>query len=318
VRLRNVISFLAFGAISVFAIGDLALLGVRVNPPPERTNLSMDVADVNGLVVGSNVLLRGVPIGKISSIGVTAKGASVGFYIANRYHIPVDSEMRLENLSALGETYIGLVPRSEDGPILRDGQRIATKDVHQPASISELTTSLVRVLDQIDPGALQRIIAESDAALPDPMIILPNLSRASTLLRNAVAIKNKNLHVLLDNFQTLLRNAGFVGPALASQGPYIRVIARSLQSVFTGYGRGVARGAPQTVLNFTKFIDRFQNLLDDRGPDLKVLLATLQPQVNAIAGSLMNFDTGQLLHHLLDAIPPDGTVTLRVAIPAGN
>ena len=51
-RLRDVVSFLAFGAIIVFVLGYFATLGLRVNPPSDRTNLSMDVPDTNGLVVG--------------------------------------------------------------------------------------------------------------------------------------------------------------------------------------------------------------------------------------------------------------------------
>ena len=61
-----------------------------------------------------------------------------------QFHVPVDSDVRLENLSALGESYLELVPRNEGGPMLRDGERIATESVIQPASISELATSVVR------------------------------------------------------------------------------------------------------------------------------------------------------------------------------
>lgn len=39
------------------------------------------------------------------------------------------------------------------------------------------------------------------------------------------------------------------------------------------------------------------------------------PKLNAIAAALMNFDTGQILDNLLAAVPPDGTITLRVIAP---
>lgn len=314
-RIRNIVSFLAFIAIIVFAVGYLAVLGVRVNPPENRTNLTMVVDDVNGLVPGANVLLRGVPVGKVSSVGTSVTGASIDFYVDSRYRVPVDSEVRLENLSALGESYIGLVPRTEGGAMLANGQRVATEHVVAPASISELSTSIVRVLDQLEPGALQRIIAEGDTALPDPAVVLPNISRASTLLRNTVAGFNGKGATLLDNFQSLLANAGFVGPILADAAPRILNIAKDFQTVYTGYGVAVANGAPQTVVNFNALLMRVQNFLDDRGGDLKVLVATMQPQLNAIAGALMNVDSSQVLNNLLDAVPPDGTVTLRVAMP---
>ena len=174
-KIRDLASFVAFGLMIAASVGYVGSLGIRVNPPPQRTNVAMTVADINGLVVGSNVLLRGVPVGKVSNIKASVSGASVDFYIDNQYRIPVDSDVRLDNLSALGESYIGLMPRSENGPMLRDGERIATEKVIQPASISELTTSIVRVVNQLDPGALQRIIAEGNAALPDPNSRCPTL-----------------------------------------------------------------------------------------------------------------------------------------------
>ena len=73
-RARDVVSFAAFAAIIVFVLGYFATLGIRVKPPAERTNLSMDVADINGLEVGSNVLLRGVPIGKVTKTAEPAVG----------------------------------------------------------------------------------------------------------------------------------------------------------------------------------------------------------------------------------------------------
>ena len=144
----------------------------------------MDVPDVNGLVADSNVLLRGVPVGKVTRTSTSVNAASIDFYIEGHYKVPVDTEVHLQNLSALGESYIELRPRSDEGPILRDNQRIATESVVQPPSISELATSVVRILHQLDPDALARIIAESDAALPDPVAVLPNLSRAATLFNN--------------------------------------------------------------------------------------------------------------------------------------
>jgi hypothetical protein len=73
------------------------------------------------------------------------------------------------------------------------------------------------------------------------------------------------------------------------------------------YGDGVSN-----VANLNKLVRRIQLFLDDRGPDLKVLGEAFQPKLNAIAAALSNFDTGQILDHVLDAVPPDGIMTLRV------
>jgi ABC-type transporter Mla subunit MlaD len=308
-RLRDVVSFLAFGAIIVFVLGYFATLGLRVNLPSDRTNLSMNVPDTNGLVVGSNVLLRGVPVGKVTGTSASIQAATVDFYVEGQYRIPVDTEVRLENVSALGESYVGLVPHGDGGQVLQNGQRISTERVVQPPSISELATSITRVLDQMDPGALKRVISEADTALPDPTTVLPNLSRASILLDNTVHEMNGRGRLLLGNFQTLLANAEWVNPILTSLTPPVREIGKGIQDFFKHIPTSFE---PGNISNLNKLVARIQNLLDDRGGDLKVLGEAFQPKLNAIAASLMNFDTGQLLDNLLQQVPADGTITLRV------
>jgi virulence factor Mce-like protein len=311
-RLRDVVSFLAFGAIIAFVLAYFTSLGLRVNPPSDRTNLSMSVPEINGLVVGSNVLLRGVPVGKVTSTSTTIAAATVDFYVDGQYRIPVDTEVQLENLSALGESYIGLVPHGDGGQVLRNGQQISTERVVQPPSISELATSITRVLDQMDPGALSRVISEADTALPDPTTVLPNLSRTSILLNNTVHEMTGRGRLLLGNFQTLLANAEWVSPILTSLTPQVRELGKVIQDFWKHIPVIMHRGEPGNLANLNKLVARIQNLLDDRGADLKVVGEAFQPKLNAIAASLMNFDTGQLLDDFLETVPADGTITLRI------
>ncbi len=141
--LRGSISFIAFGVMLVLAVAYFGELGVRVGSPAHRTNLSMHVDDINGLFVDSNVLLRGVPVGKITDLSTTVDGgATIDFYVDPRYQIPVDADVKLGNLSALGEAYVQLVPRTDSGPMLQDGQRIATESVSQPMYVSDLAASM--------------------------------------------------------------------------------------------------------------------------------------------------------------------------------
>lgn len=311
-RVRDVVSFAAFGMILVFVLNYFAASGLRVSPPSHRIQLSMDVPDVNSLAVGSSVLLRGAQVGKISSIQTTLRAATIDFWVEGQYQIPVDTEVQLENLSALGESFIGLIPRSEGGPMLHDKQRIATEAVKAPGSISELATSVVRVLHQLDPGALRRILAEADAALPDPVAVLPNISHASTLVRNAFAGMHGQGRELLGNFQTLLRESEWFGPSLEPTSFYIKELGKAYRDILADFATIMSNGEPENIINFNNFLQRIQAFLDDRGPDLKVLGEAFLPKLNLIAAALMNFDTGQILDRMLAAIPPDGTVTLRV------
>lgn len=297
----------------------IASLGIRVSPPDNRVDLSVEVADVNNIVVDSNVLLRGVPVGKVTGIDATLAHATIHFYVKDEYRIPADSLVRLENLSALGESYLELEPRSAAGPPLQNGQLIAKDSVQQPASISELGTSVVRVLNQLDPGQLTSVVNEADAALPDPYATLPNLERASTLLLNTTTDLDGRGSEALDNVQSLLENAGFVGPALADATPSMRELGPSIRQLWDRGSENVIRiDAPGNVYIFGKFLQRLQKLLDDRGSDIRVLTEPLLANVNAIAAALRTIDTGQVLGNLLAAVPEDGAINLHVSIPEGQ
>ncbi|QLL07378.1 MlaD family protein [Mycobacterium vicinigordonae] len=316
-RLRDLLSFIAFGAMIAFAVGYIGSLGMPIKPPPDRTNLSMTVADVNGLVVGSNVLLRGVPVGKVSNIASSVDGATVNFYVDGHFRIPADCDVRLDNLSALGESYIGLIPRRPDGPVLRNGQHIAPDSVKQPPSITELAVSVVRVLNQLDPSAVERMIGEVDTALPQANSVLPNLARSGQLLRNTVADLHGHGRVLLGNFQTLLRNAGWLGPTLAGVTPGVQALAKASQAVVDGvgalvydYGHG-----PENLYRLDHLVGRLQKLMDNNGGDFRVLGEAFLPKVKGIAGALLNFDPSQILANILAALPEDGAITLHVAVP---
>lgn len=312
ITVKDMLSYLAFATLTAIVMMYFASLGLRIKPPADRINLSMDVPDVNGLVIDSNVLLRGVPIGKVTNTNTAVDAASIDFYVDGRYDIPVDTEVQLQNLSALGESYIELEPRSDDGPMLQNGQHISTDAVVQPPSISELATSVVRILDQMDPEAVRRIIAESDTALPDPVTVLPNLARASTLLNNMINGLNGQGRALLSNFQVLIRNSEWVYPDLTAITPEAKDFGGHAQDYFKHLPVLFSRDEPEGLLNLKHLVDRVQTLLDNGGGDLKVLGEAFQPKLNTIAATLMNFDSGQILDHFLQQVPAEGTITLRV------
>lgn len=312
---KILLSFGAFGVIIVLSLVYISSFGLQAQPPDNRANYSMDVPDIKGLVVGSSVLLRGVRVGEITGIRSGIEDATIDFYVNREHRIPVDTDVRLENLSALGEAFVGLSPRTTDGPVLQDGQHIVAEAVTVPPSISELATSVVRVLNQSDPEQLKRILAEADTGLPEPQEVLPNLARTSELLRATVEGMQGQGRQTLANFQTLLENADWAGPVLADLGPMVGETGHNAGRIFGSFLTTVAWNNPSNMVDFGKFLARIQKFLDERAPDVKVLTEALLPHFKGIGGSLMNFDSGQILDNMLKNIPADGAIELHVTIP---
>lgn len=318
--LRATAVFVAFTAIVIAFLAYVAHLGIRVAPPQNRTNLAMDVADINNLVVGSNVLLRGVPVGKVDRIETSVSNATIHFYIDKKFKVPGDSLVRLENLSALGESYLELEPQRADGPPFVDGQQIGGESIRAPKSISELGASVVRTLKQLDPGQLQNVVNQADAALPDPYTILPNLEHTGKVLHHTATGLNGQGKRALENLQSLLQNVGFVGTVFAQSGPPLRELGPQIALMWThgAIAFTVRNDMPGDVYVFGKFMQRLQQFLDDRGADLRVLTEPLTPNVRAIASALSNVDSSQILTNLLAATPPDGAIELHVTLPQGG
>jgi hypothetical protein len=278
----------------------------------------MDVANINNLVVDASVLLRGIRVGNVTAIDATPSNATIHFYIDDQYRVPVDSDIRLENLSALGESYIEFEPRTSTGPMLKDGQRIASDAVRQVPSISDLGASVVRVLNQMDPQQLSRVVHEADAGLPDPAVVLPNLTRTSMLLRNTTADFKGKGRDLLDNFQVLLQNASFVGPALSQTSPAIRALGPGFEAFWNDvFIKVVGALNAGDVWTLSSFLKRIQKFLDDRGVDLRILGEATSANVKLTAAAIRNVDSGQILSNFMASLPEDGAMDLHVAIPEG-
>ena len=311
---KSVATFVAFIAMICAFVGFVAKLGVRISPPDNRINLSMNVPTINNMELDARVLLRGVPVGKITGLDATRETGTIQFYVDGQYKIPQDSEVRLENLSALGESYIEIEPRTVDGPYWKNGQVLTTEAVKPPHSISELGASVTRVLTEMNPDELSRVLGEADAALPDVDAVLPNLSKASLMLRNTTADLHGQGREVLHNVETLLKNASWVGPVLADSAPSLAQLGRGLHGTANNAAH-ISLQAQQPVATyvFGKLLQRLQKLLDDRGSDIRVLTEPLMPNFKAIAGALGSIDTAQMLSNLIATVPEDGAIELHVA-----
>lgn len=173
------------------------------------------------------------------------------FFVDNQFTVPADSAVRLEKLSALGESYLELEPQKSGGPAFTDGQRVPTESIVAPRSISELGASVVRTLNQLDPGQLHRVVNEADAALPDPYTVLPNLERTGHVLNNTTVGLNGRGRQALENLQSLLENDGFVGSVLAQSASGLNDLSPEIATTWNaGVNNALRNDMPGSVYIF--------------------------------------------------------------------
>jgi phospholipid/cholesterol/gamma-HCH transport system substrate-binding protein len=123
----------------------------------------LELSDTGGLYRFSNVTYRGVQIGKVTAVGPTATGAEAALSIDTSPKIPADVHAAVRRMSAVGEQYVDLIPRSESPPYLHDGSVIAARDTTIPQPVGQMLDRLSALVNSIPKDKLSKLLDESMA-----------------------------------------------------------------------------------------------------------------------------------------------------------
>ncbi|HMS77585.1 MlaD family protein [Gordonia sp. (in: high G+C Gram-positive bacteria)] len=305
----SVVAMLALMAVSILYLGSV---GLSVTDNRGVRTAKLELRETNGLVVGSRVLYRGVPVGKVTKVQPSVTGVDVSWNYKKEYVIPEDSRFRVDNLSALGETYLGITPRGGGGPALSDGVRLATSSVEVPTTIDELSARFTRLLEQVNEKKVRAIIDEANTGLVPDRELLGNIANASALLESTIITTRGSLTELLDRFQPLLIKGADVSDELAASGKPLARFADGLALFVTEGGKSkptsrdgkdgfiVSTHAPDSLNNQAKpLLTNIQRFLDRSAPDLKILGEAVTPAISETAAQLRTVDLSDLMRTAL-------------------
>ncbi|AYF74312.1 MCE family protein [Nocardia yunnanensis] len=305
------------GVVTVVGAAYLTFGVVRADPFAHYTDASMVMPNSGGLSVGSPILLTGMKVGKVTAVDSTARGVEVAFRIDGDRKLPTDSDITIEQLSALGEPYVEFRPKTAGGPYLRDGQRLDTAAIKSPLSIPEVSRLVNKVMNQLDPKVAASLAATLGTAFHDTDSSMPNLTRAGDLLAQAIMSREPKIAQLLNSFQAAASNIGGMGEATAMAAPAFVQFEQSLEELINAVGRLVDRApGPEAYVSgngLAPFLSRLSDWLQQAGPEVKTLAPQLQPLVDAgrAAGSQVNISS--LISQAL-ASTGDGAVRVRVDV----
>jgi phospholipid/cholesterol/gamma-HCH transport system substrate-binding protein len=213
-----------------------------------------------GIYPQADVTLRGVVVGRVTSLKLSRNGVAVHLGIDPGVRIPADSTAAVRELSAAGEQYMDLVPTHPGGADLRRGGVIEEAHTSVPTSIDTTLVDLGQLLSSIN---------------------TTNLDTLNQALSNGFGGAGGQLRTLLVQTQNL------VGALRSSQGATVE-----LQ---TG-GQAVLNTFLLTNANFAQFSTQLNVLtkqLDTSNPDLQALLTNGQTSVTNLS-NLLTADSGNL------------------------
>lgn len=245
----------------VFYIQAPTLLGIG------KMNVTLQLKETGNLYRFSNVTYRGVQIGKVTKVELTARGAEATLTLDTSPQIPANLDAEVRSISAVGEQYVDLRPRTDSGPYLRDGSVIALKDTKIPQPIGPVLDQTSALLNSIPQGKLTKLLDESFKAFNGASYDFGSLFDSSTQIAG-------DLNGVADRARTLTEDTGPLLDGQAQTADSIRTWARSLAGV-TGQ---LSTNDPQIRTLLQRGPEAFNEasrLLDQIKPTLPVLLANL-------------------------------------------
>lgn len=172
-----------------------------------RYEVTAQLSSTGGLYENANVAYRGTNIGKVKAVTLTPSGVEAEMSIDSDYTISSDLDAVVKSVSAVGEQYVDLIPRSSGGEVLEDGDVIPEDRTAIPQDVGEMLDQADELLASIEDTRLRTVIDEAFLAFNGAG---PDLQRLIDSARLFVQEADKNV----DATKTLIDQ---VGPLLDTQ-----------------------------------------------------------------------------------------------------
>ncbi|GAA3050712.1 MlaD family protein [Streptomyces roseofulvus] len=267
VRLKN----LAFLVIAVTVLGFVGVryadLGRHVGVADHYT-VRVHLARTGGLFPHSDVTYRGVSVGRVGAIDLTADGVVAELRIKKSApRIPADARAVVAGLSAVGEQYIDLRPASDGGPFLADGARIEQSDTQVPAPVTDVLSSMDDLTRSVPLDSLRTVVDELGKAFEghgdDLQVLLDSGSAFVQAADRSLPVTTR----LIRDGETVLRTQADESRAIRDFATGARALATTLKGSDADLRR-LLTVTPDAA-------GQVSGLLDDLDPSLGVVLANL-------------------------------------------
>lgn len=146
-KLRRARSVLATALVLVAGV----ILAMRTADAAARTTVVAYFDNSNGVFAGDDVLIRGVPVGKIVKIEPQPLRAKISFWFDRKYRVPADAAAAILSPQLVTGRAIQLTPPYAGGPTMADGTVIPQERTVVPVEWDDLRAQLQRLTALLQP-----------------------------------------------------------------------------------------------------------------------------------------------------------------------
>lgn len=140
------------GAILAMAI--LVMAVATADFGPSDYTVTAEFARTPGLYAGNEVVVLGVPVGKVASVEPHGDQVTITMKITGETKVPADADAVLLPRSVVTDRVIELSPAFTGGPALADGDEIPIRRSHTPVEFQEVVAAVDNLSAEL--GRLER------------------------------------------------------------------------------------------------------------------------------------------------------------------
>ncbi len=251
------------GAVMVFSF--IGLPGMLFGIGQYKVTLKLNEA--GGLYPRANVTWRGTEVGRVKSVNLTDHGVEADLAMSSKFKIPADLDAAVLSVSAVGEQYVALSPRTDNGPYLSDGDVIPADRTYIPPDVNSVLEATNRGLQSIPHDNLKTVIDESYTAFGGLGPEISRFVKGSTALATDARKNLDQLTGLVDQSKPVLDSQADTSGAIQQWAAHLDSITGQLQQQDQAVAGVINKGAPAA--------DEVRALFDRLQPTLPIVLANL-------------------------------------------
>jgi phospholipid/cholesterol/gamma-HCH transport system substrate-binding protein len=299
----------------VFYVG-AQFLGLFNFIGPRNYTVRMPLADASGLFSRSEVTFRGVKVGDVGPLRLTDTGAEADLVIdGGGPKIPADLNAVVADRSAVGEKYVDLLPNTDSGPYLRDGDTIPANRVSVPVPVQTVLQSVDTLVASVPLDDLRTTVSELGIAFNN---LGPKLQLLLDSTHSLTLSATENLPqtlALIRDARTVLQTQNDLSDPIESFSSNLKSISKQLKDSDPDVRR-LLRTGPDASHEVSDLLDESGDGLHDTIRESLTLSQILKGRLRDIQSVL------QLYPGLAAAIPTilpgDGTAHLGLVLNIGD
>lgn len=251
----------------------------------------LELANAGGLFTNADVTYRGVSVGRVGAMRLTATGVEADLDISDSAPPIPAAGLRaaVSDLTAVGEQYVDLRPAASTGARLSGGSVISERATQLPLPVTSVLTSIDSLATSLPLGTLTQLMNELGQGFAGQGASLRALIDGNSALIHAAYATAPQTTKLIQDSKSVLATQIAESDALNSFGHSASLLARQLSESDSDL-RGLLTAGPQAAAQVA-------GLLTDNDPSLGVLIA------NLLTTSEVTLTRGKALDELLSALP---------------